>query len=98
MNSYSIVRLSFPSPYYLDKENEKLILSLLDYSILQYYDNYCCCIRNDELSFLDYWISYRDIEKQDLIDVINEIKQLGLICDVEVCNNDNLKYSLVYRF
>ena len=46
-------------------------------------------------------ISDADIKNQATIllkTLVNEIKQLGIICDVEVCNNDNLKYALVYRF
>ena len=100
LNSVYLVRISFlPAYYYAIEENQYLMKYLFDNTVLSEYKHYCCPIRNAELSCLDYWICFKEVYYQDLLEVVEIIKDLGIICKVEYCDDDdnNLNYKIFFE-
>ena len=97
MDRFYTVRLSFPPAFYCEDDNYWLMDYLFNGTVLNEYKTYHCCIRNAELSWLDYWICFMYVDKQDLEDVVEIIKDLGIICDVEYCNDDKLNYKMFFK-
>ena len=96
--SIYLVKISFPPAYYWDiDDNEGMMDYLIFDTVLDKYEHFCCSTRDNGLSFLDYWISFRNVDYQDLLKVVKEIEDLGIICKVEYCNDKRMEYRTFFE-
>ena len=100
MDSYQRVRFTLEPQFYWDEDNEHLARAFLDFSPFSKYENYCCCVRTPDIGHLDYWIVFKHVSKNDLLEAIKEVYELGIPCCIEIVTPgfDDLRSEIIYKF